>query len=74
MGVKPMQVTVIKADDWAGVYIDGALWVEGHTISDFDWLLLLVRAGVQVNDLSERPEAYEAIEAAGCCPPTWPPA
>lgn len=69
----PMHVTVIRADDWAGIYIDGTLWCEGHSISDYEWTLLLVRAGIQVTDLSERPESYEAIEAAGRCPATWPP-
>ena len=69
-----MKVTIIRADDWAGVYVDGVLRYEGHSISAWEWSLLLVEAGVQVTDLSERPESYEAIEAAGRCPATWPPA
>ena len=45
-----MRVNVLQWDtgDWTSIEIDGALYVEGHSISDHAWMELLKRAGAHV--------------------------
>jgi hypothetical protein len=65
----------VKADDWAGIYINGDLAVEGHSIRDDDWIDLindlLVDGTVDQTD-RESEYAYEVIQAHGRCPAVWP--
>lgn len=65
-----MKVTFVGADDWHGIYVDDALFCEGHRVADFEWLRLLEQAGVTVDDKSETDEAYRVIEGHGRCPQT----
>ena len=67
------KITIIQADDWGGIYVDGKLWTEGHSTPRHEWVRLLELVGAPVTDLSETPEAYAAIEAIGRCPTEWPP-
>lgn len=67
-----MKITYLQADDWAGVYVDGKLKFEGHSIDSNEWVILLREAGVEVEDLSETDLSYETIEAHGRCPERWP--
>lgn len=66
---------VVRADDWAGVYIDGELYLEGHSISDIEWMNLLDKAltdrKVDRSDY-ESDRAYSVIQGYGRCPPHWP--
>lgn len=64
---------VVRADDWGGIYINGELHYEGHSIPDFVWIeLLRDYAGVKVDTSdSESPWAYEVIRSVGC-PKVWP--
>lgn len=38
-------------DDWAGLYVDGVLKHEGHSIRDEDWLELLNGRQVNLEDV-----------------------
>lgn len=64
------RLTYVSADDWAGIYVDGQLIEEGHSILPWTWLDLLKRAGVQVLDASETPEAYAKADELGRFPGT----
>lgn len=64
------RVTVVSADDWAGIYVGDALFTEGHSVPKHEWIELLRRFGVDVQDLSETDEAYKVIEEHGRCPLT----
>lgn len=37
----PSDITVVSADDWVGIYIDGWLFREDHRMSNQDWLDVL---------------------------------
>ena len=43
------KVTYVQGDDWEGVYIDGKLEIEGHSI---DFREVLDKMGVQVESIS----------------------
>lgn len=66
---------VVKADDWAGVYINGELDFEGHSIPDWVWMGiiddLLADRKIDRTDC-ESDHAYTVIEASGRCPAVWP--
>ena len=69
--VRPrLEVMFVGADDWHGIYIDGLLRYEGHSIPDDEWLSVLKEAGVVVDNKSESDEAYEVIQSYGRCPTT----
>ena len=36
-----IQVSIANGDDWVGVYVDGRLEYEGHSIPDFEWLNII---------------------------------
>ncbi len=36
-----MQITLVTLDDWQGLYLDGILEYEGHSIPDFEWMRVL---------------------------------
>lgn len=38
-------ITHVLGDDWAGVYVNGELFCEGHSVSHWDWLALLEKLG-----------------------------
>jgi hypothetical protein len=66
---------VVRADDWAGIYINGDLYFEGHSIPDDVWMNLLdeelVDRKVDRSDV-ESAHAYEVIQGYGRCPAHWP--
>ena len=66
---------VVKADDWMGIYINGDLHTEGHSIAHHEWLNiideLLVDHIVDRSDI-ESDFAYEVIGNHGRCPEHWP--
>ena len=70
--ILPMnEVVVVRADDWSGIYINGYLQYEGHSIDDDYWISLLKRAGVNIfDDNYESDEAYKVIQNYGRCPQT----
>lgn len=37
----PMTVRLVDADDWKGLYVNGNLKYEGHSIPDFVWVEVL---------------------------------
>lgn len=39
------EITLIRSDDWAGLYIDGELYTQDHDIYSRDWLELLEQGG-----------------------------
>lgn len=45
-----MRVNVLCWDsgDWVAIEVDGRLYREGHSISDYDWMELLKRMGAHV--------------------------
>lgn len=47
-------ITVVTYEDWTQIYSDGALLVEGHSISARQWLDV-VRADVEDLDMSTVP-------------------
>lgn len=71
-----MKITYVKADDWAGIYIDDDLYTEGHSIPHFEWIRLLQKAGIEVDDSKgEADETYRVFEEFGRCPSKlseWP--
>lgn len=66
---------VVRADDWAGIYINGDLHYEGHNIPDSVWMDLLeeemVDRKIDRSDI-ESPHAYRVMNDHGRCPPNWP--
>lgn len=66
---------VVRADDWAGIYIDGELHFEGHSIPDVVWMdlidELLVDRKIDRSD-RESDHAYRVIADTGRCPSSWP--
>lgn len=65
--IKVAKVTLVKADDWAGIYVDGSLRYQGHSIPDF---VVLESLDVEYTNLYiEDPEPF-FYEAAGHLPPT----
>ena len=38
---KSQKIVIVNGDDWAGIYIDGKLQYEGHSISPNDILTVL---------------------------------
>jgi hypothetical protein len=64
------RITVVSADDWAAIYVDGKLLEQGHSVREDTLLELLVRAGIQVFDYSERPECYAMCDEVGAFPDT----
>lgn len=66
----------VRADDWAGIYINGELECEGHSITDSQWMdlidELLVDRKIDRSDV-ESAHAYDVIQDRfGRCPPNWP--
>lgn len=59
------------ADDWMGLYIDGELVYENHSINARD----VLRDGMKLRDFEVSYEDHEALEAysedMGSCPETW---
>jgi len=49
-----MSLTRVLYSDWEQIYSDGALLIEGHSISAADWLRV-VRADVEELDMSVLP-------------------
>lgn len=43
---------VTLSDDWVGVYLNGALYYEGHSIPDWVWLDLLSECDAETQKLS----------------------
>ena len=66
---------VVRADDWAGIYINGELHFEGHSIPDRVWMDLLddelVDRKIDRSDI-ESEFAYKVIGDHGRCPVPWP--
>ncbi|TCJ00008.1 hypothetical protein [Cytobacillus praedii] len=38
-------LTLVRSDDgdWEGLYVDGILDIEGHSLSNYDWIDLITR-------------------------------
>ena len=63
-----MKIQLLKTDDWMGVYVDGELKHEGHSIAD-DSLLKLAGVETEVKwVMDETPWD----EWGGRCPEKWP--
>ena len=66
---------VVSADDWQGIYINGELRFEGHSIPNWVWIEivdeLLVDHKVDQTDY-ESDYAYKIIDDNGRCPVAWP--
>jgi hypothetical protein len=58
-------ITFIEADDWVGMYRDGELVTQGHSLDMF-WVLRNLDVEFQ------RFEAFEVIEELGECPEELP--
>lgn len=43
---------VTLSDDWCGIYLNGALYYEGHTIPDWVWLDICMECGAEASKLS----------------------
>lgn len=64
------KVEVYRLDDWAGLYENGVLIYEGHSIRDEDYLAIMRRHGIEVHDeWIDYPEA-EVITPGGRMPDT----
>ena len=65
----------VSADDWCGLYINGELEIEGHSISASEWLdiidELIVDHTVDRTD-KESDHAYKVIGDCGRCLAHWP--
>jgi len=67
---------IIQADDWEGLFVDGYLVAEGHTLNDGESRIkVLVRFSKKYNfDIAEIEEFYieeedeEILEDLGCFP------
>lgn len=63
------RVNVVHMEDWAGLYLDGQLEYEGHSIPDFWYLSLLDKLGIETKeewqetlDVSHLPTRYSDIK------------
>lgn len=64
------KVEVYRVDDWAGLYEDGHLVYEGHSIPDREFLALMRDHGIATHDeFIDRPEA-DAVAYTGRMPLT----
>lgn len=64
------KVEVYRVDEWAGLYQDGQLVYEGHSIPDHEYLALLRDYGVITNDeFIDMPEA-DVVAYTGRMPNT----
>lgn len=59
-------IALVRADDWCALYIDGKKVIEGHNISDYDWMRLLggevLWAQGQADELGCFPETFDEVE------------
>ncbi len=46
-------VTLVKADDWQGLYFDGELWMEGRELQLEDVLRALWGRAIGLNEIAE---------------------
>lgn len=61
-----MEVKFLRADDWVGIYVDGQLVRESHSIQEED---------VSIAITGTKPETFwtfdERFWDSGSCPRTW---
>lgn len=69
---KKREVTIVNADDWKGLYIDGKLVFQNHSIRISDLVECLEEAGIKLGfELTEgelTEDGYERIQDEGCLP------
>jgi hypothetical protein len=66
------KVTWVCVDDWHAIYVDGQLIGEqGHSLSPWTWIEVLVSLGVEVEDLRYEDISERVIENAGRFPEVW---
>lgn len=54
-----IKVKIIRADDWEGIYIDGELIDQGHTLGDGNHTLYLLKLSEKYNFKSKDVKIYE---------------
>jgi hypothetical protein len=65
-------ITYVSVDDWAGLYLDGALVFESHSVPAFEWIDTInkTQGDVTAEELRlKEPEADEWVEGEGGFPP-----
>ena len=62
-----MNVTIVKSDDWQGVYFDGILQTEGHSVRATEVLLCLV-GKPEISSVDEIVASESWMEEVGCLP------
>lgn len=60
------KLTYGDADDWAGIWIDGKIEMQGHSITKWEWLKLLAQGPFDVDDQGDAPWCYEMTNRLGC--------
>lgn len=66
-------VTWLAVDDWHAIYVDGELIGEqGHSLSPWTWIDVLMALGVVVEDLRYSDEAENLAKELGRFPESWP--
>lgn len=63
------KVSLLSTDDWVGLYFDGELQVENHSLSSWDWEMIMAKLGVDFEWEYVELEQFE--EWGGRCPDSW---
>lgn len=56
---------LLNLDDWHGLYVNGELYYEGHSIPHFVWLELLggsELAGYEIEEMDHCPSTWVGVE------------
>ena len=54
-------VVHVLGNDWAGVYVNGELVAEGHSISPYDWEDVVKRLGHRMEQVEADPSWLESV-------------
>lgn len=46
-----MRLDIVNGDDWQGVYLDGEMHAQDHSIREHHWLYLVEKAGSLCEDV-----------------------
>jgi hypothetical protein len=69
VGIKSVGILSSEDGDWTGLYLDGKLIAENHSLSNWDWVQLLSSLGIGVQDEERSMEWFEKVGSR--CPETW---
>ena len=67
------EIVFVYADDWEGVYLNGELIQQHHSIDAYDLIHRLIKVGVTLGSSScvTSVEAGEWLSDEGCLPDTY---